>query len=290
MKICINCHAGFNACDWTCPSCFHTPEILNGFYSFSPELASYNDGLEMNAHHRLTHLQTTSFWFRIRNKIIQDMIERYFSTAMNVLEIGCGSGYVLSGIREVLPNAQLVATELYANGLGYAAERISPPNEFLQLDARKLPFKDEFDLVGAFDVLEHIEEDELVVQKIKDSLKAKGGVIFTVPQHPFLWSQVDDAAHHKRRYKTKQLSSLLRDAGFEILNDTSFMFFLLPAMLFQRLITSRKKQYNPSAELSLPTFIDRIFGSILACERRLIKCGVKFPIGGSRLVVARLRN
>src|SRR5690606_38364130 len=135
-------------------------------------------------------------------------------------EIGCGSGFVLSAIRNALPQASLTATEIYAYGLHYAAARTTPPSEFLQMDARQLPFKQEFDLVGAFDVLEHIEEHETVVQNIKQSLKPGGGVIITVPQHPLLWSKNDDIACHKRRYTRHELSELLQKNGFEICQST----------------------------------------------------------------------
>lgn len=290
MKLCLTCKAAFAHPSWTCPLCQFTPAMIDGFFSFSPELAISNDGLPENSHHVLNKLQSKSFWFQKRNQLIQDVILRFFSTANKVLEIGCGSGYVLNGIRTVLPSTTLTATEIYANGLCYAAERVSEPCEFLQVDARYLPFKNEFDLIGAFDVLEHIEEDELVIENMHQALKPGGGVIITVPQHPWLWSITDDIACHKRRYKRKQLSSLLQQHGFEILVNTSFMFFLLPIMLMQRVIGSRNKEYDPAKELTISATLNKIFGAILECERRIIKHGGVLPIGGSRLVVARLTS
>jgi SAM-dependent methyltransferase len=288
MKLCLICKKEFDHCSWTCPFCNFTPTIIDNFFSFAPHLAFNNDGLDANSHHVLNKLQENSFWFKKRNQLIQDMILRYFPNRNNVLEIGCGSGYVLSGIRAVLPCAKLTATEIYVNGLYYAAKKVSQPAEFLQVDARYLPFKNEFDLIGAFDVLEHIEEDKLVIKSIHQALKPGGGLILTVPQHPWLWSITDDIACHKRRYKRKQLSLLLRQEGFEILINTSFMFFLLPIMLIQRVIGNKTKDYDPAKELSLPKTLNKIFGILLECERRIIKAGGIFPIGGSCLVVARL--
>lgn len=290
MKICLACSAQFEKHDWVCPTCGWSPALIGGFPAFAPSMALVNDGLDSAAHHQLEKLQQGSFWFRVRNRLVQDAIKCYFPTANEVLEIGCGSGFVLRGIRSVLPTARLTATEIYSNGLFYAAQKVKAPCEFLQVDARKLPFKGQFNLVGAFDVLEHIEEHELVLENVRESLRAEGGVIFTVPQHPWLWSKVDEDAYHKRRYKRKQLSLLLRSLGFEILRDTSFMFFLLPLMLMQRLLGSKKSTYKPSAELVLPQKVDKMFESVLECERVFIRLGVRFPIGGSRLVVARLNN
>lgn len=290
MKICLACHAEFEKSNWICPSCEWSPAFIEGFPAFAPAMALDNDGLNSAAHHRLEKLQRGSFWFRVRNRLIQDAIKRHFPDANEILEIGCGSGFVLNGIRSVLPTARLTATEIYSNGLFYAAQKVSEPCEFLQVDARQLPFKTQFDVVGAFDVLEHIEEDELVLNNIKSSLKPDGGVILTAPQHMWLWSKVDEDACHKRRYKRKQLSQLLLDNGFEILLDTSFMFFLLPLMLMQRLIGSTKRTYDPATELALPQTVDKVFEKLLECERQLIRFGVRFPIGGSRLVVARLNK
>ena len=66
------------------------------------------------------------------------------------------------------------------------------------------------------------------------------------------------------------------------------MFFLLPLMLMRRSLGSRNSFYDPSRELVLPKSIDRLFGGLLELERQFIKIGFRFPIGGSRLVVARL--
>jgi SAM-dependent methyltransferase len=266
------------------------PEVKDGFYAFSPSLSENNDGMYASSHHILDQFQDKSFWFRERNQLIQNIINRYFPNALTVLEVGCGSGYVLSGIRKVLPNARLTATEIYSSGLSYAAQRVAMPTEFLQADARKLPFKQEFNLVGAFDVLEHIDDDELALQNIRESLKPGGGVVLTVPQHPFLWSKVDEAACHKRRYTRHQLANMLVKFGFEILCDTSFMFFLLPMVSLQRLISSKKKNYQPDHELTLPILLDKTFATILTLERWMIKLGCRFPAGSSRLLAARLRD
>jgi SAM-dependent methyltransferase len=286
MKICLACESTFELATWTCPHCHWTPPIIEGFTAFSPELAKHNDGLPDEVHHSLNTLQEKSFWFRGRNQLIQMVIQRYFPHAAHVLEIGCGSGYVLSGIRDVLPDAHLTATEIYSYGLSYAARRIRAPHQFLQLDARQLPFKEEFDLIGAFDVLEHIEEDTKVIENMRASLKPKGGLLITVPQHPWLWSKADELAYHKRRYTRHQLRTLLQQHDFHILLDTSFMFFLLPLMLAQRFLATRKPNYHQTQELALPKIIDKTFELLFAGERRAIQSGIRFPIGGSRLVVA----
>jgi SAM-dependent methyltransferase len=287
MKLCLSCRTSFSGKSWACPSCGNGPDMVDGFPAFAPELAALNDSTPEGAHHRLDAMQAGSFWFRARNRLIQDLVRRYFGDVEDVLEIGCGSGFVLSGIRTVLPVARLVAAEAYVHGLPYAARRVSPPCEFLQMDARALPFSDEFDLVGAFDVLEHIDEQEIVIAEIARALRPGGGLLMTVPQHRWLWSRFDDISLHRRRYAPGKLARLLRQQGFDVLRETSFVCFLLPLMMLQRLSVARRKNYDPAAEFALPTVVARGLEMVLDVERRLIRLGLRLPLGGSQVIVAR---
>jgi len=89
------------------------------------------------------------------------------------LEIGCGTGHVLSGVARAYPGTKIYGSELFPAGLAFAAER-EPAADFMQMDARHIPFIDEFDVIGAFDVLEHIKEDEQVLAQMYSALKPGG--------------------------------------------------------------------------------------------------------------------
>lgn len=110
------------------------------------------------------------------------------------MEIGCGTGYVLARVAQAYPAATLVGSEIFSAGWAYSA---SPAAELLQLDARQIPYVEEFEVIGAFDVLEHIQEDEIVLAAILRPLKPGGGVAIAVPQ----WSDANESACHVRRYK-----------------------------------------------------------------------------------------
>lgn len=286
MKLCLSCRNDFSSDSWVCPNCGFEPKVLDGFPAFAPELALSNDGTPEGAHHRLEEMQATSFWFRARNRLIQDLVGRYFADAQDVLEIGCGTGFVLSGIRSALPSARLVASEVYSHGLPYAARRVSSPCEFLQMDARAVPFSGEFDLIGAFDVLEHIDEDDAVIAEMARALRAGGGLLITVPQHRWLWSRFDEESFHRRRYARGQLAQALRDRGFRVLLETSFVFFLLPLMILQRLGAGQRRGYDPAGEFALPVVVEKSFEALLDLERQLIKMRLRLPLGGSQVVVA----
>ena len=233
----------------------------------------------------LFELENTHFWFRARNRSIIWALGKYFPDSENFLEIGCGTGFVLSGIEQAFGKIQLSGTELFEEGLTFAAKRVGRANLF-QMDARQIPYTEQFDLVGAFDVLEHIDEDELVLQQIHKALKPGGGILVTVPQHPALWSSFDDFSCHVRRYRRRELFDKLDRAGFDRLGATSFFTLLFPAMLAARLLKGKKPETVQEA-LKIPVTLNNIFEKVCAIESALIRTGFSFPIGGSLLVAAR---
>jgi SAM-dependent methyltransferase len=287
MKHCLSCEKPFDSAEWNCPICGFTPELHDGHYCFTPYLARQNDGFSAESFELLFKLESQNFWFRSRNKLIIWAIRNYFPEMRNMLEIGCGTGFVLAGIRYSFPHIAICGSEIHAAGLAFAARRLPDVNLF-QMDARRIPFRSEFDLIGAFDVLEHIEEDERVLDQIFQALTPKGGVIITVPQHQFLWSAADEFSYHKRRYSRKELVEKVSRAGFSVIRITSFVSLLLPLMFLAR----RKKRklsgaFDPTAEFRIGPLANIILEGIMDVERLLIKCRLPVPAGGSLLLVAR---
>jgi SAM-dependent methyltransferase len=237
----------------------------------------------------LAAAESDNFWFQARNRLIIWALERHFPDAADLLEVGCGTGFVLRGFRDAFPDLRLVGGDYYAAGLPFARERL-PGVELTQLDARELPFKDEFDVVGAFDVIEHISDDERVLSQIARALRPGGGLLLTVPQHPWLWSHADDRGMHKRRYRQAELVDKARSAGFEVVRVTSFVSLLLPAMAASRVLDRRRDatDWDPMGEFKISPALNRTFGAVLDLERALIRAGVSLPVGGSLLLVARL--
>jgi SAM-dependent methyltransferase len=260
---------------------------MAGFPAFAPALAKEGVGYDPGHYEKLYALEAGHFWFRARNRLIGWAMRRYFPRARSFCEIGCGTGYVLGAVREALPAASLSASEAFADGLPFAQRR-APGARLMQMDAREIPFEDEFDVMGAFDVIEHIEDDRAVLREMHRALKAGGGILLTVPQHPWLWSWMDEVAHHVRRYTARDLRARVSEAGFRIERLTSFVSLLLPAMMLSRLARREAdSRTNPYAEFYISAPANRLLQAALAIERGLIRAGVSFPAGGSLLLVAR---
>ena len=289
MKSCQKCKGNFVTSNWSCQTCGYLPSTVNGFIVLAPELAKEGAGFRPEAFEQLASLEAQNFWFGARNRLIIWTLKRYFPNMQRYMEIGCGTGYVLAGVAEAFPKATLVGSEVFSVGLPYAASRVGTA-ELLQMDARRIPFTAEFDVIGAFDVLEHISEDEVVLASMLNSLRPGGGVAITVPQHPWLWSATDESACHVRRYKVGELREKVLRAGFTVVFETSFVSLLLPVMLASRLAMRRTRAETESmSELSLPLRLNRLFEMVMNAERYLIQRGFRFGWGGSRLLIAEKR-
>jgi SAM-dependent methyltransferase len=238
----------------------------------------------------LAELEPRSFWFRARNDLIAWALETYFPDAASFLEVGCGTGFVLLGLRRRFPALRLVGGEPEEEGLAVARERL-PDVELRTLDARDLPFEGEFDAVGAFDVLEHIDEDVVALEQLRNAARPGGGVLLTVPQHPWLWSAADEFGGHRRRYRRGELIRKTEAAGLEVLRATSAVTLLLPLVALSRLRDRRiaSEDYDVRREFSAPPKVDAALERVLRLERGLIARGVSFPAGSSLLLVARRR-
>lgn len=79
-----------------------------------------------------------------------------------------------------------------------------------------------FDLVCAFDVIEHIEDDQTVFTEIHRVLKDNALLFFSVPLHPDAWSNFDSVVGHCRRYDPHVLKAQLEDCGFELVSSAGF--------------------------------------------------------------------
>jgi SAM-dependent methyltransferase len=265
---------------------------IEGFRCYAPDMArSYadypSDGFDVTA-----EVEARSFWCRTRNRIIGSVIERFTdrSRTLDMLEIGCGIGGVVAGLRR-FDHLRLTASEIYIQALRYARERV-PGVQFIQLDATEMPFRAEFDLVGAFDVLEHIQDDERVISGVSEALRPGGLFLVTVPQHKWMWSRLDEIVCHKRRYTRAELLARLRRRGFEVLFCSSFVTLLFPAMVASRLLArvrpvgaDRKEAF--ASEVTLPPLANRVCDRLMHVDELAIRTGVSLPFGGSLLVVAR---
>jgi SAM-dependent methyltransferase len=265
--------------------------VIDGFRCYAPQVAFEGADYPLDGFDVTADVEARSFWCRSRNRIIRLLFERFTdrSRILNVLEIGCGIGGVIGELRRV-PNLRLTGSEVYLHGLRFARAKL-PDVEFIQLDATDIPFSNEFDVVGAFDVLEHIDADHRVILNVFKALRPGGLFFVTVPQYPWMWGHLDEIVHHKRRYSRRELTEKLIEAGFDVLFVSSFGTAVFPFMFASRLMdralrssTDTKQEF--AAYVELPAWINTFFGALMRIDETLIRAGFRLPFGGSLLAVA----
>lgn len=248
-----------------------------------PTLEGYDQGLFSV----VAEVERTSFWYGSRSELIAWALYRHFPRAETLLEVGCGTGVVLETLHRRLPALRISGSDLFPEALEHA-RRLVPAATFSQVDARALPYESQFDVTCAFDVLEHVNEDDAVLAGMMRATVPGGGLIVTVPQHRWLWGPMDELAHHVRRYRRGELLDKIRRAGFRIELATSFVSLLLPAMAATRMrLRLRPGPVDLAAQLVPGRALNAVLLRVMDLERGLIGRGLRFPAGGSLLVVAR---
>jgi len=232
----------------------------------------------------------THWWFQARDQILLGFIEARlgeifpFSRTGTILDVGAGAGKLARAMMEygevsALEGAPEVL-KLLRDIPGLTVHPGFLPNDSLP--------REHFDLVTAFDVLEHIEDDQEASREIFELVRSGGFVMVTVPAHPLLWSDHDVIHHHFRRYRPEAVGSILESAGFQVLLSTPFQCYLFPLLLVERIGRRLVRRGGAgSARLEAPPKpINGLLRWIFSREAGRVARGKRFPFGSSQLVFA----
>ncbi len=234
------------------------------------------------------------FWFVARNKVISSLAHKALTGIKTpaILEVGCGTGNVLQSLEKEFSSANLTGMDLFSEGLRFAHQRTKCG--LIQADLAAPPLNTKFDLVGMFDVLEHIKEDQAAVRQIFKLVKPGGLFMVTVPADPHLWSYFDIASRHARRYTLNSLRQTIIQAGFTEEFLSPYIAFTYPALWIGRkaidsAIASQELQVHHQAEkeFRIIPVVNEIVCVILSLEAAWLTKGRKLPFGSSLVMLAR---
>lgn len=240
--------------------------------------------MERDVYARLHKLESDHWWFVARRAILRHVIsQRLFrSKPLRILEAGCGTGGNLKLLQEF---GTVTAFEPDDE-----ARALARQNDDADIRPGHLPDgvpgdRDQFDLVAAFDVLEHVEQDVESLHTLTSRLSPGGCVIITVPALAWLWSRHDETHHHYRRYSRAQLMELIDQAGLRPVTVTYFNTLLFPLIAGVRMINWLLGDRAGSDDRMPSGPVNSLLKAVFASERRLIG-QVRLPIGVSLLAVA----
>ena len=192
--------------------------------------------MEQHTYSHLYEIEEKLWWYRGRRKVCFDLLDRFLSRGAprKILDVGCGTGFNLGFLRRY---GEPVGLDMSAEALGFCRER--GEEDVLLQEADRLPFEDEsFELLTAFDVIEHIEDDREALTEWARVLKPGGWMLIYTPALPWLFNDHDRAVHHKRRYMKAELREKITRSGLVIEHISYVNLLLLPFVLLARFIYS----------------------------------------------------
>jgi SAM-dependent methyltransferase len=237
----------------------------------------------------LSEIEREHYWFAARRDVVLDAMRAEVPDLVSraLFDVGCGSGGLIAFLAESgIPLAG--ACDAYPESLALVRERVSAP--LLLVDEGRLPpLAHGQSLVGMFDVLEHIDDDKGTLGHLFEVLEPGGFLVLTVPAHPFLFDEMDEIAHHRRRYTRRELRAKLRGAGFAVRRLAHFMSPLVPLVVVRwaaRVFGGRRTAHQRrEAELRVVPGLNGLMRAVLRLERPLVSAGGGLPFGTSLVAV-----
>lgn len=243
------------------------------------------------------HLERKHWWFKARMEILESLFEKHIALSDNkklkILNVGVATGATSIMLGKF---GEVTSLEYDKDCCDFLAETVGI--HAINASLTELPFEnEEYDVVCAFDVIEHIEDDRLAISEIYRVLKKEGIVYLAVPAFQSLWSNHDVVNHHFRRYKMKDFTQKAKDERFEIIRKTYFNFILFPPIFFFRILANafKRKQKVETAGSDFDYFngngfLNKLLYKLFKTENFFLKRGFNFPFGVSALLIGKKRS
>ena len=231
-------------------------------------------------------IEQSHWWYTGRRKIlanfVEDICRRVTDRRPRILDVGCGTGANLLMLSEY---GDAEGVDISKDALAFCRER---GLDKVKLGAgEKLPYDDgTFDLVTAFDVVEHMDDDLAGLSEMRRVLRPGGRVLLFVPTFMFLWGVQDDVSNHRRRYRLPELQRVLVQAGFEIERSTyANITFFLPILFIRKLMQITGVKAASENNINVPA-LNGVLGRVLGAESRILRY-MNLPFGVSGLCVGK---
>jgi SAM-dependent methyltransferase len=242
--------------------------------------------MERVVYQQMAELDDRHWWYRARRRIIADLIRReaHLPPDAEILEIGCGTGHNLAMLSDF---GHVEGLELDDEARAISEKRLGRAVMSSPLPELGEVPDGHYDLIGAFDVIEHIADDRAALASIATKLKPGACFIMTVPAHQWMWSAHDTVNHHKRRYSRSGLKALIEASPMKLRKLGYFNSLLFPLAVAER--AASKLRGKEDADVKLPpaplnTALEKVF----AAERYLAG-RLPLPPGLSLFAVASAR-
>jgi len=226
----------------------------------------------MDYQDKLAGLDHNYFTNKAKLSLLEMLVRKTKPTSeISILSIGCGDGHELEILRKY-GRVDVLDVEKCAIDL---IPKDSYCTAYIQ-DLCDFHTTKKYDIIVGLDVLEHIRDDTVAIDRVHESLKEDGYFIFTVPAHQSLFSAHDKALKHFRRYSKRGLEMLV-DGNFELVFLSYRYFFLFLPVAANKLIN---RSSEPRIEApKLPKLINYIMYLLCRVEVSTMALGIRLPFG-----------
>ena len=232
------------------------------------------------------------WWFKVRESILKEKINNLINTGNNIriLNVGVATGRTTEWLTQY---GKVTSVEYDKDCCDFLKTQLNM--EVINASVTNLPFEHNlFDMVCAFDVIEHVDDDQKAVNEMIRVCKENGTVFITVPAFMNLWSSHDDINHHKRRYAIHELKKLFKNKHGQITSTYFNTLLFLPIYLIRKILNlfaDLRKDDKKQSDFALldNKLTSSIFYRIFLLEKYLLRL-IKFPFGISVLLTFKKNN
>jgi SAM-dependent methyltransferase len=221
--------------------------------------------------------QPDYWWHRARSELLRVVFGPWLGSPRRTLDVGSADAPSVAWMRGDHPHVTL---DLFPGGL--------VPGEGVCGSATALPFHDEvFDVVSAFDVVEHCEDDAMAVEELARVLAPGGRMLLSVPAYQWAWSDHDVQAGHHRRYTRRRLRRLVEGAGMTVVRSTHAFGAVFPLFVAER-ARRRMRGSSDGSDTRLPAVsprTDKVLMGLSSVDRRVLRSR-NLPFGSSIFLAA----
>lgn len=206
------------------------------------------------------------------------------SAIKRALDVGCGIGKIAKFISDFGKDIEVTGIDMSEEAVELA-KRNCPGIAFFVSDIESFNVEKSYDLITAIDVIEHIGNDRMALQRMSQLLQDNGIMVMSLPHSMRYWTRSDKVGGHYRRYRKKEIVEKLKEAGFAIVKMKSYGFPFPVLYLYLKNWLSKSQRYSEDELVKNPKLITRIAASFI--KHLFFTCEIDIGLGLHLLVIAK---